>query len=558
MTNYARLVSPAGTPQSEPVLGTNQVQNNAGGYVFAVDDWTQLDRFLILGAEGGSYYASERKLVKENAESVLRAIAKDGVAVVNRVVEISKAGRAPKNDPALFVLALVATYGNQDAKQAAYAAFKDVARIGTHFLHLVDYISQLRSFGRGVKNGLARWYTESDPKWLAEQMVKYGQRDGWSQRDAIQQLHPVPPSPTHNALFAWVDEMWRRQRGRTPRDLDTLLRGMDADVREYLDAVITLKHTTEVPKAVALIMDFRLPREVVPTELLTNPEIWEALLPHMGIHAIIRSLPTMTRNGLLKPMSDAERFIRSKLQQGEILRKAKVHPVQVLTALLTYRSGHSIKGDSTWTPVTAVVDALDEAFYQTFEYIEPTGKRLVLALDVSGSMGSGVIAGVPGLTPRVAAAALAMVTARTEQQFVTVGFTAAANSVSRLYGNNAGISVLDISPRLRLDEVCHITDRQDFGGTDCALPMIWAKENKIDADAFVIYTDNETWAGKVHPFVALKQYRERSNIGAKLAVVGMTATQFSIADSSDAGMIDVVGMDTATPALLADFIRSGF
>src|SRR5262245_65895690 len=54
----------------------------------------------------------------------------------------------------------------------------------------------------------------------------------------------------------------------------------------------------------------------------------------------------------------------------------------------------------------------------------PTGKRLLLALDVSGSMSWGSIAGVPGLTPRDASAALALVTAATEERYEVVGFFA--------------------------------------------------------------------------------------------------------------------------------------
>ena len=74
------------TPQSAPIPGTSQVRNDNAGYVWAVDDWTRLDRFLILGSEGGSYYASERKLTRDNAEAVLRCIAADGARVVARIV----------------------------------------------------------------------------------------------------------------------------------------------------------------------------------------------------------------------------------------------------------------------------------------------------------------------------------------------------------------------------------------------------------------------------------------------------------------------------------------
>src|SRR5262245_56556578 len=55
------------TPQSAAIPGSSQVPNSAGGFAFAVDDWARLDRFLILGSEGGSYYATERRLTRENA-----------------------------------------------------------------------------------------------------------------------------------------------------------------------------------------------------------------------------------------------------------------------------------------------------------------------------------------------------------------------------------------------------------------------------------------------------------------------------------------------------------
>ena len=85
-------------------------------------------------------------------------------------------------------------------------------------------------------------------------------------------------------------------------------------------------------------------------------------------------------------------------------------------------------------------------------------------------------------------------------------------------------------------------------------PMLDALERKMPIDAFVVLTDNETWAGDIHPCQALVKYRNATGIPAKLVVVGMTSTGFSIADPKDGGMMDVVGLDTAAPALIADFI----
>src|SRR5258706_11648981 len=104
--NYARLLNRRVTPQSLPIPGSTQVSNSARGYAWQVDDWTRLDRFLILGAEGGTYYIAERDLVKENHGAIVRCIQADGVRAVNRIVEVSNSGRAPKNDPAIFALAL--------------------------------------------------------------------------------------------------------------------------------------------------------------------------------------------------------------------------------------------------------------------------------------------------------------------------------------------------------------------------------------------------------------------------------------------------------------------
>ena len=94
-----------------------------------------------------------------------------------------------------------------------------------------------------------------------------------------------------------------------------------------------------------------------------------------------------------------------------------------------------------------------------------------------------------------------------------------------------------------------------MGGTDCALPMLWALDKKLKADAFVVLTDSETWAGEIHPVQALRDYRAKMNVPAKLIVIGMVSNNFSIANPDDGGMLDVIGFDTATPQLISDFIR---
>ena len=59
------------TSQSEPIPGTTQVPNSAGGYGWKLDKWLQLDRFLVLGTDSGTFYVGERALTRQNAQSVI-------------------------------------------------------------------------------------------------------------------------------------------------------------------------------------------------------------------------------------------------------------------------------------------------------------------------------------------------------------------------------------------------------------------------------------------------------------------------------------------------------
>ncbi len=306
--------------------------------------------------------------------------------------------------------------------------------------------------------------------------------------------------------------------------------------------------------------EYRLPREALKPEHLTAPEVWESLLDEMPMTALIRNLATMTRVGVLAPGSDGTAKAVAQLGDTERIRRARVHPIAVLAALRTYASGRGARGRGEWNPVHEIVDALDAAFYTAFGNVEPAGTRLLLALDVSGSMTGGWVAGVPGLSPRDASAALALVTAATESQYEVVGFFAGKGGFKKRRrqvwsGYTNGLTPLAISPRQRLDDAVKTVSDLPFGGTDCALPMLYAQAHEREVDAFVIYTDSETWAGDVHPAQALQDYRQASGIDARLVVVGMVSNGFSIADPADPGMLDVVGFDTATPQLISDFAQ---
>ncbi|WP_437934688.1 TROVE domain-containing protein [Sorangium sp. So ce341] len=556
MANYLKHFAALVTPQRRKARA-DQVQNSAGGFAFALDEWARLDRWLILGAEGGTYYATERKLTVENARAVEACLAADGPRAVQRIVDVSRSGRAPKNAPAIFALAMASADPKLETRKAALAALPEVCRTGTDLFHFARDVQGFRKWGRGLRSAVAAWYNGKPVDKVAYQAIKYQQRDGFSHRDLLRLAHPVAPTPQHDALYRWIV-------GGIEALGKESARGKALPLGELPDAVRafeSLRAATNRKQVTALIRQHRFTHEMLQTEWKNDPAVWEALLEHMPQTALIRNLGKMTAIGLLAPMSDASRRVARQLTDAGRLKAARVHPVAALSALKVYEQGHGERARRrenalSWTPVREIVDALNEAFYLAFRSAEPTRKKHLLALDISGSMTSGSIAGVPGLTPRVASAAMAMATARIEREYSVVGFSAASGGYGGKWGGGvSGLLPLSISPEQRLDDVLRAVEGLPFGGTDCALPMIWAKRNRVEVDSFVIYTDNETWAGGVHPFQALRDYRQAMGRPAKLIVVGLTSTGFSIADPTDPGMLDVVGFDGAAPQVMADFTR---
>lgn len=512
------------TPQTEQARA-DQVVNNAGGYGFKVDEWQRALRFLVLGTDGGTFYVNERDLTRENAKAILSLANTDGERLVRLIVDVSEAGRSPRQNPALFALAACTASTDTATRRAACGALSRVCRTGTHLFIFARYVEQFRGWGRVLRRAVGDWYTNKPVDDVAYQAVKYRQREGWSHRDLLRLAHPETTETARKDLFDWI------ARGYSDgREFPSVVNGYELAQSETTPAGWS-----------KLVGEYRLPWEALPSDALNHADVWEALLPSTGITALIRQLARLTNIGVIAPLGGKTNEIAARLTDEDALRKGRVHPLQVLSALATYASGHGFRGESTWQPNNKIVEALNDAFYLSFGTIEPANKRTLIGLDVSGSMTGGTIANSP-LAPFQAEGALAMVALRTEPDAYPMAFS-------------GGFVPLPLTASQRLDDVLKTMSGMPFDRTDCSVPMQWAARNKVPVDIFTIYTDNETWAGGVHPFQALKAYRDIMGIPARLAVVGMTSTGFSIADPTDAGMLDCVGFDTATPNIITGFAR---
>lgn len=536
-------------PQSESLYGMES--NRAGGYSYKVDDLTRFMRFLVLGADGGTYYYGEKELKRENVQSLDRLVMSGrGTEVVDRIYEVSTEGRSCKQNTCLYALSLCARSNDPDTKLAAYKILPEVCRIPTHLFMFIDFCeneSAGTGWGRAHRRAIGKWYNsfEKEPEKLANLVTKYQSRNRWSHVDVIRLSHIKPTNHEVGFIIRYIAKdlqeacrMYCPQNPNNPTPVDPSI----MKIKEFLQAVDMAKTCNDEDKMVDLIRNYNLVREHVPTELLRSKKVWGALLQKMPMTALIRNLGRMSNLNLLKDGSENEDKVVKKLRDQNYLQHSRIHPFNVLVALKQYKLGHGDKGKLKWVANENIVAALDDAFYLSFINVTPTGKRYLLAVDVSGSMNCPVM-GNASITARDAAAAMMMVTARVEEIFEVVAFA-------------KDISELPIKAEDTLSDVIGKCQNHFFSGTDCARPMMYAMEKKKQFDVFIVYTDSETYYGNIHPSEAIKRYREYAKIpDAKLIVAGMASNSFSIADPNDRFMMDIVGFDSAAPQAIECFVN---
>lgn len=545
-------ISTVRTSQTAPILGREKemARNNAGGYTFSKDLFTKLEDFVVLGTTGGTYYVGEREHTYANAQVVFDAVTSDGCRAVKLATEISVAGRAPKNFPALFVLAAAFARGDLETRRAARAALPRVARTTDHFAHFWGYYKNLKGkpsgngtapvMNRLMRGALADWFLADDADRIAFRACKArsrktGSGEPFALRDMLRLAKPRIAEERTDALLGWLT-------GNVPdeRAADFL-----PSVAKYVQA----KAADTPGKAIDAVRDLRVPWEFLSDQVLDAPGVWEELAGTVGMTALIRNLARMTRIGALGPFGKANGTVVRRLTDAEALRKARVHPLDVYLALKVYNSGTAQPNPKaparTWTPVAAISDALEEAYELCFGHVEPSGRRLLVAVDSSGSMTMSssrvMLGGSPLGSAYEIACGMAVIMSRIEKGNVHVIDVDTAVHASR------------VTPRTNLREIANW--RPSGGGTNLSLPFLWAQRERVSVDGVLVLTDNETWAGRQHPSQALAGYRGAVNPNARVIVASMTAAGHSIADPRDEGVLQVAGFDAALPQLVSGFLR---
>lgn len=306
-----------------------------------------------------------------------------------------------------------------------------------------------------------------------------------------------------------------------------------------------------------------------------------------------------------------QQMMVAHLTNPVVLRKSRVHPFTILTALATYQSGKGDKGSLTWDVNTHIVAALNRAMRVSFENVEPHGKIAAHLIDGSGSM-RGFWSGsagtsIPNVSPADLCAFMVAVSMEAEgisdhpERFYAGVFQGWGNSH---YGANSD-EFKDITAKLTstssFDDCRKVMAAIDGGRTNMSMAFEYyqdmlekslVKVKSGDAqyasimsfmqlpgfvELFQLWTDNEINSGKPVT-IALENYRavQRRAIKmlpctldgikhtvddlyafhcAKLVVVCTEATKFVVGDPMDMSILTVSGFDASGPQMITDFVK---
>jgi 60 kDa SS-A/Ro ribonucleoprotein len=585
--NVVKLLNQTKTGQQQPRKGDENimVKNNAGGYTYTVSDEEMITRILILGTNRNTYYSSATKLTDDAINYVKKVIADgNGQMIIDVLNDIYETNRAPKLDPLFFVLALL-TQATVPV-EIRVNALKLVSKLRT-FSQLYSWkglhktiSGGKKGFGRAVRKALFELFNNKTGKDLAYQTTKYNSRkvgdEKWSVVDIIKCSH-IPSknlSPETQIVISYLVKDLNSAIAKY-EELKTENNNKLNEVLDYLKAVETVKsETCSTEDALFLINKYHLPREVLNTNLLNSLEVWYTLLFDfekmrviMPTTALIRNLGVMSSKGVFDDNKTVQLLVEHLTNQ-QVLTKSRIHPVALLLAKLTYDTGRGIKGKLTWKVNKSISEGLEKAFYLAFGNITGTGKRILHAVDCSGSM-TMAMTSLPYMTSCQAVGTLVMEAVKREYKYSQENNTPYVQDV--ILFNHKG-SYVEIRPEYNLNQVMKLIQDNTFGSTDCSQPMIKALQQykrtggrEGSYDAFIVYTDNETYYGNVHPIDALLDYNRYTKNNARMVVIGTTATINTIGNNNYSNTknmlyldsplcLNIAGFDLNAPTMIKNFL----
>ena len=421
------------------------VRNEAGGLAYARTPESALALYAATGCFNGTYYASD----EQQLERALQLCAQVDPGFVARTAIYARQVAHMKDMPALLLATL--TTRDRDAFARAFHRVIDNGRM------LRNFVQILRS-GRVGRKSLGTLPRRMVRQWLeqasVDAIVNAAIGNQPSLADVIRMVHPKPADAQREALYAWVI-------GKAYREelLPEKLQAYEAFKREPGEALPD--------------MPFQYY-----TALQLTPSHWKTLAGNASWQTLRMNLNTFARNGVFTDEAMVEQIAARLRDPGQIGR-ARVFPYQLLMAF------NAIGADLP----TAIGEALQDAMEVATRQVPVLDGKVVIAVDVSGSMQSPVTGYRKGSTTAVRCVDVAALVAACVQR---------TNPDARVMPFNTEVRELRLNPRDSVMTQARQLAALLGGGTAISSPLVRLNSERAKVDLLVVVSDNESWKDTRH------------------------------------------------------------
>lgn len=482
-----------------------------------MDEWMQFRRYLILGTTSSYYHVHTPN--HGRIHDCIRILAHDGRAedMIEEIVRVVDDRVAVCDKYAVRALAWMLCYAPHTRSMILWDTLHMVCRTWHSLIEFVHFMPP--SWGRGTRRALERWLHRFDAKELAMQMLtKRSCKNRITPRNLLRLAHPRPLTMEHIELFSCLaNNGWYGGDTTYLSDLDRIRRPWFVNLEEAIEVVKTHKMKWE---------------HIGNAKLLREGALWNAMMGHVSQREILQNF-----HRIVGVHSVQWNILRARLTDRATMIHEHIQPLEVTHAR------HRIAEAEASTNAEVVADAesiLEEVFYMSFDGLQTTSKRYLLALDVSGSMACSPCIGAPHMSAREASAVLAMCFTRSEPFVHTLAFS-------------DHFRYLPIHRHNTLPEVLGHISHLSFDDTDCSALITHAYKNNIVVDCFVVITDGDL-THRIRPSQMLRDYQAKFNTNAKMVIVSSSSSEVYVASTMDDSMLDIVGINANVFPIIQRFV----
>jgi 60 kDa SS-A/Ro ribonucleoprotein len=439
------------------------IGNEAGGRAFQLDHRQALAQLAATGTLNHTFYQN----AQAQLEQVLALTQNIDATFIAKTAVYTRKNNHMKDMPVLLLAIL---------SQLEQNLFKAV------FPLVIDNGKQLRNFVQIMRSGaIQRKSLGSLPKkminqWLINandnQLLSANIGNQPSLADVLKMTHPKPKDTNQDAFFAYIlgKKYELEQLPTKVQALEKFRQGLTQDVPD------------------------------LPMQLLTNLSLsaqqWAEIAKNGGWQMLRMNLNTFTRHGVFE-IEGMDNVIANKLQDQDMIRKSRVLPYQLM---------------ATWAALDDAVpqvvrQALEHVMQAALENVPRLTGRVVVAVDVSGSMASPVTGYRKGATSKLrcvdVASLFACALKQVNPDIEIMPFDTQLHSLNIVeHESDASLlgrlkQVFSGNKTRSIFEVAKQFAALGGGGTNCSIPLKRLNRDQTAVDLMIYFSDNESWADQL-------------------------------------------------------------